>query len=56
MNKEMVQQLLSDLCDSVLNNVDLESRNEEFGGLLTLQYIRDNNRELIDQLNEWSKP
>jgi hypothetical protein len=55
MDKELVQQLLTDLCDSVLGNVDFESREEEFGGILTLLYIRKNNQELIDQLNEWSK-
>ena len=56
MDKELVQQFLLDLCDSALSNIDFENPDEGFGGMLTLQYIRDNNREIIEQLDEWSRP
>ena len=51
MNKELIDKLLNDLCDNVLGRIDFESDDERFGGLLTLQYIIDNNTEILKQLN-----
>jgi len=56
MNKAIVRNLLDDLCDSVLGKIDFDNNPDElFGGIITLQYIRDHNEEILTLLSNFTK-